>query len=183
MTSVEPVFSILGVLAPVLAACVFAYYTRELSGLRFEVGHNSDTIASEVFLRLLKDARKEMLVCDDGNKMDSSIYEDDDVIAAVREKLAANEQFRMRCLFSDDEDTKFRRAFQDEHRVEIKTGVQRRPVHYKIIDGGRSGYLSRHKHGETQRAFKLYEGARGWVQEMALKRYIADIDQEFRHAA
>ena len=171
-----------GVFFSIAAVGIYAYYTGALLSLKLDVGRNSDAFASEVFVRLLGEAQESMLVCDDGNKMDVSVYEDDSVVDAVRTKLNSYPEFKMYCLFSDTEETKFLRAFNDEPRVRIKSGVRRRPVHYKIIDGGRSGYLSRHAHGETQRSYKLYEGATGWVREMALGRHIADIEREFQHA-
>ena len=171
-----------GVFFSLVAVGIYAYHTFALLSLKLDVGQNSDAFASEAFVRLLRDAKESMLVCDDGNKMDVSVYEDDSVVDAVKTKLDSCPEFEMYCLFSDTDETKFVRAFNDEPRVRIKAGVRRRHVHYKIIDGGRSGYLSRHVHGETQRSYKLYEEATGWVREMALGRHVADIEREFQHA-
>ena len=173
----------IGIVLPVGMGALFAYYTRHLLWLRLEVGHNSNARVSEAFLRLLENAKSEMLICDDGNKMEGSIYDNDEIVATVRSKLESNNQFRIRCLFSENYRSKFRAAFENrDYNVEIKAQVERRPVHYKIIDRGQSGYLSRHERGETQRAFKFYENASGWVRELALARHVADIDREFQNA-
>lgn len=46
-------------------------------------GRNSDKAAVENFLALLEEAKESMVVYDDGNKMEGSIYQNDRVIEAV----------------------------------------------------------------------------------------------------
>ena len=111
--------------------------------------------------RLANDCR--VIVYDDGNYMPTSVYEDDDVIEAVREKGLSTPRFRMRCYFNFDEDLKFRRAFDSDSRVEIRTGNGRRSssaaeeVHCKIIDGGRLAHLSRHEVGAGERELEVVD--------------------------
>lgn len=168
---------------PILALVIYTYFTWQLLWLRLDVGRGSDAFAAETFLKLLGDARDEMLACDDGRAAAGSLCEDPEVIRAVREKLERNARFEMRCIFSSDDSTAFRRAFEGYDRVRIKTGVARRDIHYQIIDRGWKGYVSRHRSGEAGQSYKLYERAIGWVRREALGRHLADIDRELPQAA
>ncbi len=179
------VAAIINIVGLVVVAIVCAPYIRklcELSTLKLEVGTNDNRLATGMFLALLNDAECEMLVCDDGDQMEESIYENSDVIQAVRVKLEANPRFKMRCMFYSDDETKFRTAFRDQDRVDIKVVKCRRDIHFKIIDDGRKGYVSKHPRGESERAYRSYAGGPQAIRELALRRHITDINGIFQHA-
>ena len=112
------------------------------------------------FIELLDEASTSMILYDDGNDMDGSVYNDGRVIDAVRSKLRTNPDFELRCLFNCNDDVKFRKEFANEPQVDIRTRRdmgRERKVHYKIIDGGTKAYLSRHELGSNQRRFKIVD--------------------------
>lgn len=171
-------------LSGLAAVAYYIYSTWDLLFLKLEVGTNSDSFASDVFISLVNDARHEMVVRDDGNRMPGSVYEDEDVIDAVHKKLESSLDFRMRCLFSCEDETAFTRAFKSEGRVFIRVVQPRHDIHFKIIDGGRQGYISTHAQGRSCRSYRLY---RGWLRKRTRQevfgRHIADIERAFQHAA
>ena len=134
----------------------FQYLYVKVSPVRI----NDDDSVVGNFIELLDEARTSMIVYDDGNDMDGSVYNDSRVIDAVRRKLRSNPDFELRCLFNCNDEVKFRKEFTDEPQVDIRTrsdGGRERRVHYKIIDGGVKAYLSRHKLGSSQRRFKTVD--------------------------
>lgn len=99
---------------------------------------NDDSVVRN-FIELLDEARTTMVVYDDGNDMDGSLYNDRRVIEAVRSKLRANPDFQLQCLFNCDHDVKFRKELANEQRVDIRTRYDwdnAGKIHYKMIDGG-----------------------------------------------
>ncbi len=160
----------------VLVATWYAYNTyRELSALwelTNEVravtifrGQNTDSQVATMFINLIGRAQHKLEVYDDGNKMPESIYENDDVIAALKEKLDANEQFKAIFFFNDNDQLKLRKEFEKHPRVSIYAGTKwwrRRPrtqVHYRIIDDGLLMYISEHRHGAEERRFEVHDAS------------------------
>lgn len=122
------------------------------------VDWNNDDSTSQNFLELLDDAQNCIIIYDDGNGQDGSIYMNQKIVEAVREKVKANSNFQVRCLFNcDDPSLLFRRALSHFDQVEIKINrdpMQKMATHYKIIDGGKKAYLSKHSLGVSIRRFK-----------------------------
>ena len=121
---------------------------------------NSDETAVEHFLALLDEAKTCMVVHDDGNKMEGSIYENQDVIDAVRRKLSDKPDFRLSCHFNFDDAMPFTKELEGVRGVQIKTGQGDRSqddVHYKIIDGGLKVYLSKHAVASKARRYKVID--------------------------
>ena len=120
---------------------------------------NSDEAAVEQFITLLGEAERSMVVHDDGNKMDGSIYESEAVIDAVRQKLEKDQGFRLSCHFNFG-GTRFTKELGQCPAVRIKTGQGDRPaddVHYKIIDCGRKAHLSSHRFNSKERRYKVID--------------------------
>ena len=174
--------SVFVALIPVAGGIIVAWFTWDVALLSTKRGVNSDAVALKEFLRLLREAKTEMLICDDGNKMPGSIYDNDEVVDAVKAKLESSEGFKMMCLFSNEYVSKFRRELENLDGIEIKLASDRRDVHYKIIDGGRSGYLSRHEEGESGREFESYRRVFGRVRRSTFGPFVEDINREFRSA-
>lgn len=172
----------LEIAAIVLAMGYYVYRTWHLIPMKVERGLNSDDFTAAAFIGLVNEAHGMMLVCDDGNQMPGSIYQSAEVIEAVRAKLARDREFRMRCLFSSEEPTEFRQAFSDHDRVEF-TVDQRREIHYKIINGGRKGYLSEHLEGERERQYTVYSRVYGRARQKIFGPHMDDINRVFSHAA
>ena len=122
---------------------------------------NADNVAKGEFLRLLQSASVEMIVYNDGNRITDSIYDQPEIVEAVKEKLLTHPEFTMRCLFNEpDGELLFMKEFRTSSSVEIKRrkrDVAPHPTHYKIIDGGRRAYLSKHVPGSSERRYKLVD--------------------------
>lgn len=123
-------------------------------------GWNSDETAVEQFIALLDEAKQSMVVHDDGNNMDGSIYHNKKIIDAVRRKLSENERFRLSCHFNFNDAVQFTTELGGCSRVQIEVGDGARPdddVHYKIIDGGIKAHVSRHKVASRERRYKMID--------------------------
>ena len=130
--------------------------TRGLSDLITETGENDDNFACEVFSELLNDAQAEMMIYDDGGK-DSPIYDDENMVEEVKRRLQENGGLQLFCLFTYKERTAFWNAFEKEPRVHMKKRSARSDLHYKIIDGGRKGYLTVHRVNSSVRQFRRFD--------------------------
>ena len=172
-----------------VAAAPLAYYvcrTWGLLRLKLSVGLNDAKLAADAFQALLKDARHTMLICDDGNDMPESIYNNDTIVNATGARLEANPDLRLFCLFCSTDETKFTRRFATNPQVKMKRGVQpRRDIHFKIIDGGRQGYVSSHPLGSSERRYRLYDCSRvpERIRDAALGRHVRDMESNFAEAA
>lgn len=153
---------------------------------------HDDASVARNFIRLLDEARASMIVYDDGNKMQGSLYNDQSVIDAVRSKLRADPAFELRCLFNSNEPMEFRTELAHERQVDIRT--RRDPgrgskIHYKIIDGGAKAYLSRHAREPSKRRFRIVDCTgvpkrhRRRVAKSLLGRHVADFARAFNTAS
>ena len=152
--------------------------------------NDDDSVVSN-FIELLDEAHTSMIVYDDGNDMDGSVYNDSRVIDAVRRKLRSNPDFALQCLFNCDEDVRLRKEFAHEPQVDIRTRPDmggERKTHYKIIDGGMKAYLSRHELGSSQRRFKTVDCTnvskrhRSRVAASVLRKHTEDFAMAFNAA-
>ena len=146
------------------------------------VDWNSDKTAERNFLALLQEATESMVVYDDGNEMEGSIYQNQQVVDAVREKLSKNPGFRLSCYFNFDHAMLFTKELAQHPRVRIVTGHGDRPdddVHYKIIDGGLKAHISRHEVASQERRYRTIDctrvpkGRRTHVADVLLEPYKA----------
>ena len=183
-----------GVLAVSAVAGVW-YLLRSFHFLYAEVTpvkvHDDASVARN-FIRLLDEARASMIVYDDGNMMQGSLYNDQSVIDAVRSKLRADPAFELRCLFNCSDPSEFRTELAHERQVDIRTrrdAGRRSKIHYKIIDGGAKAYLSRHAREASKRRFRVVdctgvpERHRSRVAKSLLGRHVADFARAFNAAA
>ena len=139
--------------------------TRGLPDLITETGENDDNFACKVFSELLKDAQAEMMIYDDGGK-DSPIYDDENMVGEVKQRLQENVDLQLFCLFTYKEQTAFWNAFDEEPRVHMKKRSARSDLHYKIIDGGRKGYLTVHRLNSSVRPFRRFDCSRVQPKDM-----------------
>ena len=149
---------------------------------------NDNLFAIKNFIDLFDEAEYCICICDDGDKMPESIYENEDVIQKVKDKLDKNSDFHVQCSFNEKEETKFVEEFKGHERVTIK--FRKRPLglaHYKIIDDGRKAYLSWHNPGSEDRRVKIYDfsnAKRGFRRKDVKEEYIGDclkdIESQFK---
>lgn len=151
-------------------------------------GINDDDSAVRSFVAMLGEAQESMIVYDDGDNVEGSLYNDRRAIDAVRGKLQANPAFKLQCLFNCDDHLAFRRELEMEPQVDIRIHSRSVPasaVHYKIIDGGAQAYLSRHDLGSHERRFRIVDCTkvprrhRGRVADTVLGSYKEHFDRAF----
>ena len=148
--------------------------------------HNDDEKARKNFLALLKEARREIILNDDGGPSPTSnpsIYDSEEVVDAIARKLERTPRFRgfrVRCLFSNQQPTLFTQQFGEHDRVEIRYRDKRSQEHYKIIDQ-RKAYVSCHRENSSDRSYKFIECPGGFLgffagpaRKAALGRYLND---------
>lgn len=151
---------------------------------------NNDQLATRNFLKMLSEAKKDISIFDHGNVMDGSIYQNERVIESVKEKLEDNPDFVIQCGFTsrENESNKFEKEFKDHPQVVIVTrdNPPEGLAHYKIIDGGKKAYLSRHTMGARNREVWFYDFSRvverrgqEKVVEKFIGKYLRDINQTF----
>ena len=153
---------------------------------------NDDASALTSFLGMLNEARESLIIYDDGDDSDGSLYNDRRVIEAVQHKLGDNPAFEMRCLFNCDDHLLFRRELEGERQVDVRVrsdSTSDDGIHYKIIDGGAKAYLSRHALGSKQRRFKIVDCTRvppryrSYVADSLLGTYKEDFERAFKASA
>ena len=151
---------------------------------------NDDLFAIRQFTTLLERAHSNMAVYDDGDKMEESIYMQQEVVEAIKKKLDTVPDFTLRCYFNDNApDTLFRQTFDGHDRVDIRMrpdgDIRPNDTHYKIIDDGLMAYLSQHGHGIRERKFQVIDCTRvnpsklQVVTNSLLGEYKQDIKQKF----
>ena len=160
----------------ILAGILF--YVWKVGGYLFlglRIGKNDPEFVNDTFLDLLAEAKHSLLMCDDGNAMDGSLYEDHRIVKAIADRLDANQDLQIFCIFHKKDDTEFIKQFANNPRVHIARGVQPRPaIHFKIIDDGVKGYLTTHEYRSHDRQYRLYDCS--WVprsvRDNALGRHV-----------
>ena len=175
----------------VLAAGIHHHLeTRGLPDLVTWSGENDDAYARQVLLDLLRDAREEMLLYDDGGP-GNPVYDDKDFVADVRRVVDERKEIKLFCLFTDSYRTEFWNVLdQDQYRprVQIKQLEARRDRHYKIIDNGRKGYVTEHQLNSQARPYRWFDCTKVKPRDMkrvvrrTMGEHIALTRQEF-HAA
>ena len=152
---------------------------------------NDDRTAKTHFIKLLGEAKSSMIVYDDGNVMSGSVYESQEVIEAVRCKIESDHEFQLLCLFNCYEPKlMFRRELADLPSVQIRTRAEGDGggTHYKIIDDGLKGYLSKHEFGKDSRLYKTVdcsdvpERYRKYASNAVLGGFIDDFKSAFANA-
>lgn len=165
------------------APAIFVWRTWGLLRLNLKVGTNDDGLARRIFIELLNEAENAMWICDDGNDFPESIYNATEIIQAIRARLVSNEGLHLYCLFSSNDKTSFTEAFANHPRVHMQRGIQpRRDVHFKIIDGGRKGYVSAHPLGSSERRYRSYDCSKvsPHIRREALGRHLEGVETFFQ---
>ena len=152
-----------GVVLCLIMAIIILYRGWAFLQVSTVVNRNSDETAENNFLTLLQEAKESMVVHDDGNKMEGSIYQSRRVIDAVRGKLSENPRFRLSCCFNFNDDMLFTKELEGHPGVRIVIGHGERPdddVHYKIIDEGIKAHISRHEVASQERRYRVIDCTR-----------------------
>lgn len=177
----QPPFSAI-FFALAMAAPTAWFMFRAYQHCRFDIvavtNDNSEAIAQ--FVHAVRRAEVELLIHDDGDKVDGSVYDDSSAIQAVRDRLNERPRLRMRCLLNFNENlgmAKLKDEFQDRFQVRY---LHQRPVddaHFKIADLGKWAYLSTHRKGDTVRSGKVCDGTH--ANERVRRAYVGDYLEAF----
>ena len=171
-----------------------AYLIASVQGdlrLREESGLNTDEQATEMFIELVNQTRRQIDIHDDGNDFAESMYNSPDVIDALRERIRKR-NIRVRCLFNDADQplALLKLAHSEEFRNHIEIwyvsgGRQEPDTHYKIVDGGRLVHLSSHEHRARARGYRLRRALRWWefkTRHRISKQYRDHFEHGLKHA-
>lgn len=151
-------------------------------------GWNDPTLVERFFAYILKVVRRELIIHDDGDDSVGSIYNSDRVVEALRARLKQTVGFRVRVLFNFRQELEVNKlATEFPGRVEIRYRNGERAegdIHYKIVDGGKAGYLSRHSVGDEKREYEFFNCSlsRKRVRERIFGDYCQRFEQEFEAA-
>ena len=146
---IVPLVNVVLVLAAGIASIPWLRDAVEVSRTMVsEMPPNSNAEAEQVFLDLLREAETEIVMYDDGDIGEGSLYQSPKVVEAIKTKLQENPEFRVRCVLNEMHDTLFERELVTILGVEIRRRSSNPSrVHYKIIDGLKA-YVSCHQPGE-----------------------------------
>ena len=151
-----------------------------------EMDPNDDVEAVQVVLDLLDEAKTEIVIYDDGDTAKGSLYQSEEVVQAIKNKIKEFPAFKVRCVLnSRNGDTLFEGeliSMVPNVSIDQRTSNPER-VHYKIIDE-RKAYVTRHRRGGTERSRRMIDCtnalSRRGGRPLALRRYFDDFE---RHAA
>ena len=171
----------------VVVTPVAVWVAWDYSFLRVTNVKNDSKDAIKHFLAVLGQAEHELLVHDDGDETEGTLYDDEDTVCAVRERLRTCPDLVIRCLLNFKADvrmTSLSEEYGDRFQVRY---LHQRPaddVHFKIADGGKMAYLSIHEKGDTEREGQIIEdmGARAYVRKRRLGGLVQDFNEGFGKA-
>ena len=145
----------------ILAATVYACWQCQSRGGNVVEDQNSGEKAVVYFMRVLEEANERLIVHDDGDSVDESIYNNKEVIAALDRKLSDRPELNVRILLNSPgvrlDVLKLAKKHGDQLQIRYRQGG--RPVgdiHYKIADKD-MGYFSEHEEGSPNRKIWVYE--------------------------
>ena len=190
MTTLEELFVIAIVSAAIVPAIFMWWWYWDSVNVRVQSGMNDDDAAATMLIFVLRAAKKNLVIHDDGNKLPGTVYDDARVIDAVRHQLAENQELNIQCLFNDRDDLELVRQMVTEYPARFKVWYRDglRPdddIHYKIADDGAVGHLSWHEHLQMEREFKLLDcsGARARTRKRAFGQYLHRFERDVTAAA
>ena len=169
----------------VLPAVILWWWHWDRVNIRMYSGVNDDEAAVEMFMRVLSAAKESLVIHDDGDKIDGTVYEDERVIDAARRQLRRHDALNIQCLFNDKEDLALVRHMGEEFpgRFQAWCRSGSRPagdIHYKIADGGLIGHLSAHGHRAAERSFKLLDcsAAKPRTRRIVFGKYLRQFERD-----
>ena len=172
----------------VISACGY-YMLRAclLYGVFVEHGENDDKLAVNKFMELLNQAERGLIIYDDGDKVEDSIYDNKEVVEALKHKMEASPSLVVKVLFNEktnvlllDEMSQIGDQFEIRYR---KGDRPEKDVHFKIADNT-LGYFSQHDLGDTKRDFHFYDAryASRRARKRAFGNHLRYFDEQFKAA-
>ena len=197
----------IAILAPIalsiigaVAFCVRATLQAEhLHGVLSLQGMNAPKVATANFIKAVEHAEESLIIHDDGNHMADSIYNDQDAIRAVVDRMYECESLRVKCWFNEKatleldlvatirKDSRLAPRFEVRYRKRTKLRLWRSSwldPHYKIADDGKYGLVSRHAFRSGRRKFQIEDCVQASTRGRAitLGPYMRRFDRGFDKA-
>lgn len=183
-TMIGPVVNILLTAAAGLLSIPWLRDAVEVSRTRvIEMPPNSNEAAARIFLELLGEAKTELVMYDDGDPHEGSLYQSQEVVQAIKDKIRENPKFQVDCVLNTRTgatlfETELALEQQNVRIRERRANPSR--VHYKIIDAQKA-YVSCHQLGEMARNRRMIDcssalSRRHGRRPLALRRYFNDFE-------
>ena len=176
----HPALMALFVLAMSAPSVWFMY--RAYQHCRFDVrtATNDNSTAIARFNEALSHASSELLIHDDGDQVNGTVYNHDATIQAVRKRLNKCKKLQIRCLLNFNESvemTKLSNEFGTRFQVRYLGQRPSGDVHFKIADRGKWAYLSTHSKGSIERDGQICDGT--CANERVRQYYVSDLLEAF----
>ena len=158
----------------------FMYRAYENSRFGVRAVTNDNPAAIDHFNEALSHASTELLIHDDGDQVEGTVYNDDATIEAVRMRLEKYEKLKIKCLFNFNQDVKMTELcaeFKDRFEVRYSYKRPSDDVHFKIADRGKWAYLSTHPQGDRHRDGEICDGTR--ANKRVRQRFVGDLIRAF----
>lgn len=172
-----------------LATAGYACWQCQSRGGNIIEDQNSGEKAVVYFRRVLAEAEEHMIIHDDGDNVEESIYNDNAVLAVLDKRLEGSSKLNVRVLFNNPGVQLGVLELAKKHgdRLQVRYRENGRPVgdiHYKIADR-RMGYFSEHDEGSTSRKIWVYEfqNAPKRARERVFGDTIQRFEREFEQAS
>ena len=127
--------------------------------------NNTDREAIEHAISLIGLAERSMEIFDDGDGIEESVYDNEDFVDKVADKVEKG-QLRVLCFFNDRDEVKDRlfikkmASLENKKYISVwtrKEGSKRASIHYKSVDGEKITHLSRHDKGSSDRDYQIVD--------------------------
>ncbi len=129
-------------------------------GIRIVKGPNSGEKAAAKFIDVVERAERRLIIHDDGDKVQGTIYNDAPALAILEKRLEAKPELHVAILFNERHDLevlKLKDRFGARCQVRYRDGGRPKgDIHYKIADDA-MGYFSEHELGGNERSTWLYD--------------------------
>lgn len=164
------------------------HWTAQPLDVVFEDGVNDDVEAVSRFVEVVRHAKCELIIHDDGNDMPGTIYNDESVVGAVDRQMAQHEGLAVKCLFNARAELALVERLSKRYRARFHVRYRRWPwprpafdVHYKIADSGAIGHLSHHGYGAGERHFEVRNclGVNQRERNIELGKYMRRFKRQF----
>ena len=170
------------VLVSATAFACWGWYHR--SGSIIFLERNSDAIATMYFIKVVKAAKKRLIIHDDGDNVAGTPYNDENVLEALAKRLEDYKELEVNVLFNiKDENLRIVQMagkYDGRLRIRYKNERPKGDIHYKIADDT-MGYFSEHDQGSSDRKIWLYDftDATRKVRERAFGDHSRLFNREF----
>ena len=146
-------------------------------------GTNNHETAVNRLIGLVRDTKREMLIHDDGD-LNSTLYQDDRVLEAIKERLQSS-RIKIRCLFNNDETLGITVLAADHNNLEVRCcpgSDWKSDLHFKLVDGGRIAYITEHRGEEI--AYRIVDCKKAPRTGRRMQKHrVRSFNKGFRSAA